>query len=102
MGGFFFVTDNNGDLATGTINVWINSGQFQQTITTGSATNFFGWVSTNGTQISTFEVFTTQAGDFPTVNDLILAQAVPEPSTYALGGLGALTLGWASRRRKRS
>jgi hypothetical protein len=106
MGGFFFVSDVAGALLTGTINVSINGGQFQQSISTGSATNFFGWVSTNGTPISTFQVAASnnQPGSFffATVNDLVLAQAVPEPSTYALGTLAALTLGFVSRRRKKS
>ena len=107
MGGYFFATNISGSLTTGTINVSINGGQFLQTISTSSATNFFGWVSPNDTPITDFQVSTTQPGTgvsyWPTANNLILAQAVPvpEPSTYALGGLAALTLSLVSRRRKR-
>lgn len=79
----------------------INGGQFLQTITTVSSTNFFGWVSPNNTPITSFNVSRGGNLGFVTVNNLILAQAVPEPSTYALGGLAALSLGLVSRRRKR-
>ncbi len=103
IGGFFFPTDLFGGVTTGTVNVSINGGQFQQSISTSSTTNFFGWVSTNGTQISSLRVIMTQPGVgsvWPTANDLVFAQAVPEPSTYALGALAAMVLGLVSRRRK--
>jgi len=95
MGGFFFVTNISGNLTNATVNVSINGGQFLQSITTNSATNFFGWVSTNGTPITSFQV--SASGLWPTVNDLVLAQAVPEPSTYALGALAAFVLCVVSR-----
>lgn len=103
MGGFFFPTDLFGSATTGTVNVSINGGLFLQSISTSSSTNFFGWVSTNGTQISSMRVIMTQPGVgsvWPTVNDLVFAQAVPEPSTYALGAVAALTIAIVSRRRK--
>ncbi|MFM7120977.1 MAG: PEP-CTERM sorting domain-containing protein, partial [Gammaproteobacteria bacterium] len=103
MGGFFFVTDVNGALAAGTINVSINGGPFQQSaefLVTGSATNFFGWVSTNGTQISTFQVVTGGSQQWPTVNNLVLAQAAPVPVPGSLGLLSVGLLGTFSARRR--
>jgi hypothetical protein len=112
MGGFFFETDSTGDVAFGEISVSINGGQFQQTVSTSSATNFFGWVSDDNTPITSFEVSmpsitifdvsTSGASRFATVNDLVFAQAVPEPSTYAMA-LAVMACGgfsmWRRRRR---
>lgn len=61
--------------------------------------SFVGFVST-GTMVSlTADIGTRDS--FVTVDNLVLAQAIPEPQTYALllAGLGALGLG--ARRRQR-
>ncbi len=94
LGGYFY--GDRGGFASASINF----GQFPLRIATASSRNFFGWVSTNGTPIRSL-AYAYEMGVHPTVGGLILAQAqiVPEPSTYALGTLAALTLGIVSRRR---
>jgi len=87
-----------------TINVSINGGQYLQTIFTNSATNFFGWVSDDGTPITSFQVVATQPAEgsiYPTVNDLVLAQAVPEPSTYCMALAGIACGGFSMWRRRK-
>ena len=100
IGGFFFLTDVLGVPTSGTISVSINGGLFTQSVTTSSATNFFGWVSTDGTQISSLSV--VPSTEFATVNDLILGKAtVPEPSSLAIFGIGAYVAGIGAVRRRR-
>ena len=112
IGGFFFVTGFAGAPISGTISASINGGLFTQSVTTGSATNFFGWVSTDGTQISSLSVsssgFTSGSSRYPTANDLIFGQAnvsdvsaVPEPTSLALFGIGAVVAGVGAARRQR-
>lgn len=105
VGGYFFDTDSTGNAQLGTISVSINGGQYAQTITTNSPTNFFGWVVNDGTPITDMKFSTlNESGplSFSTVNNLILAQAVPEPSTYALAAIATGSLGLIARRRKSS
>jgi hypothetical protein len=105
MGGFFFVTDSAVSPTSGTISVSINGGLFTQSVTTSSATNFFGWVSTDGTQISSLDVSSTTSDTYASVNDFILGQAnvsaVPEPTSLALFGIGACVAGVGAARRQR-
>ena len=103
IGGFFFLTDTAGSPTSGTISASINGGLFTQSVTTSSATNFFGWVSTDGTQISSLSVVPSTL--FATANDLIFGQAnvsaVPEPTSLALFGIGAVVAGVGAARRQR-
>ena len=102
VGGYFFSTDTSGDLISDTVSVSINGGLFAQSVSTNSATNFFGWVSTDGTPISSLRV---SASVYATVNDLILGtgtvSAVPEPSSLAIFGIGAYVAGIGAVRRRR-
>ena len=104
LGGFFFCNDFEGALTSGTISVSINGGLFLQSVSTNSAENFLGWISDDGAPITSFQVTASGAGVYPTVNDLVFAQAaaVPEPSTYSMA-LAALACGgfsvWRRRRR---
>ena len=109
MGGFFFDTDFPGNAALGEISVSINGGQFLQTVSTSSATNFFGWVSDDNTPITSFDVSTSTSDRYATVNDLVFAQAtsstVPEIAPAGMGSVLALLgggLGLLERRRRRA
>lgn len=58
-------------------------------------------VGTNGV-LSTVSAINTGSSwnTFPTTPQLVRISNVPEPSTYALGTIGALTMGYMARRRK--
>ena len=103
IGGFFFLSNEAGSPTAGTISASINGGLFTQSVFASSATNFFGWVSTDGTQISSLSVVPSAV--YATANDLILGQAnlvaVPEPTSLALFGIGACVAGVGPARRQR-
>ena len=103
IGGFFFLSNEAGSPTAGTISASINGGLFTQSVFASSATNFFGWVSTDGTQISSLSVVPSAV--YATANDLILGQAnlvaVPEPTSLALFGIGACVAGVGAARRQR-
>lgn len=89
IGGFFFVSDIDGALIPGTINASVNEGSSFQSIATNSTTNFFGFISDDGTPLTSLVAFTTETNtefSWPTVNNLIVGQAsqasqpVPEPA----------------------
>ena len=112
IGGFFFATNALSLVISDTVSASINGGLFVQSVSTNSATNFFGWVSTDGTQISSLSVsssgFTSGSSRYPTANDLIFGQAnvsdvsaVPEPTSLALFGIGAVVAGVGAARRQR-
>jgi hypothetical protein len=103
IGGFFFPSNINGALASGTINVSVNGGSSTLSTLTGSATNFFGFISDDAT-ITSLVVNTTQPQSgfvWPTVNNLIVAEPVPEPVTI-LGTLLAGSLGVAFKKKQQS
>ncbi|WP_017653236.1 PEP-CTERM sorting domain-containing protein [Fortiea contorta] len=103
IGGYFFASNVNGALTAGTINATVNGGSSSLSASTNSALNFFGFVSTDGTPLTSLETFITQPNGafiWPTVNDLIVGQAqpVPEPLTI-LGTATAAGLGVVLKRR---
>jgi hypothetical protein len=100
VGGFFFPTDLAGDVTPGTITLTLSDGT-TQVLTNPGATTFLGFVS-NGAAISTLTV-TPSGQDFTwaTVNDLIVGQAIPEPTTVAVFGLLAAGA-FGVRRRVRA
>ena len=107
VGGFFFRSDVDG-LATSTaatINVRAVD-SLGATVTRAqinpATTSFVGFVS-NGT-ISSVQVFVGTAGTgtpevWPTINDLTIAAAIPEPESYALMLAGLGLVGFLARRR---
>lgn len=108
-GADFFDSNANGlnRLLAGTVTVSAtdSSGTVSHTLTNPTPTTFLGFVS--NTQLWSVTVGAANTSRFPrqiawpTVNNLTLAAAVPEPETYMmmLGGLAALSF-IARRRRK--
>jgi len=97
IGGFFFLTDINGNpVGTGSVTVTLNDGSFL-TVTTPTPTSFVGF--TSSVPIASLTV--TPSASFATVNDFIVGLAVPEPSTYALLAAGVLLLAFRVRARSR-
>lgn len=109
VGGFFFRSNVNGlsTATAATINIRATDSLgavVTQAQVNPANTSFVGFVS-NG-NISSLQVFVgTQAtgtnGVWPTVNNLTVAAAVPEPESYALMLAGLSLVGWLARRRQR-
>lgn len=100
IGGYFFITDNPGNIINGTIDANLNSGAATFSVTTSSSTNFIGFVSTQNTPITLLSLGTNS--NWVTANDLVVGQAlaVPEPSTYALATIATGVMAYLARRRK--
>jgi hypothetical protein len=104
IGGNFFGSNLSGAFqAASVLNLVATdaSGSVTRTLTNASATSFLGFIS-DGSLLSLSLVVpsTSSSTAWPTVNNLVLASAIPEPGTWLLmlGGLGLL--GAAARRRQ--
>ena len=108
IGGNFFGSNIAGAFLAGDITLTATnaSGSMVQTLINASTSTFLGFVSSSAiTSLVVSSVQPTGAFLWPTVDNLILAEArpgsvVPEPSTYALLGTGLLFIGGISRRRR--
>jgi hypothetical protein len=109
IGGNFFATDISGAFLPGTISLTATDSfgaMSTQNIVNAGITSFLGFVCTGAlTSLVVSAVQPVNLSAFPTVNNLILAQAagpIPEPEIYAmmLAGLGLMAL--VARRRKHS
>jgi hypothetical protein len=104
VGAYVFGSDSAGEfLQRGLTAVRVSNGvdtavEFQ--FRAGTAT-YFGFVS--DTPLLSFEVKTLYGQNtaiWPTINDLTLAAAIPEPETYALMLAGLAAIGFMARRRR--
>jgi hypothetical protein len=105
VGGYFFNIDDSLNLLNRVITVTVNPGASAQSVVTGSATNFFGWLDDSGTPFTSL-VIAPGAGGFPaafaTVDDLVLGRAAPASVPGPLPLIGAATaFGFSRRLRSR-
>jgi len=103
LGGFFFSTDVSGAPSSNTdlfVTIVNETGMYTQTLVSPNAGSFFGVLSNSSISSMKVEVVTPTSGfGFPTVNNFTVA-VVPEPSTFALFGVGSAVLVLLARRRR--
>lgn len=103
-GGYIFGSDISGlFLRRGSVTVTATDASGTTTVTKRFAKedNFFGFVSDSS--LSSVTVSATsgrRAAVWPTIDNLTLAAAVPEPETYALLLSGLAVVGFIARRRR--
>lgn len=97
--------------STGSLNVWVNDGQIETLPVSGSATGgsiFFGFLLNSKTSAVNFQLNPVGgvANDGFGIDDVAFATAarsdaaIPEPGTFALLGLSAISLGLLRRDRR--
>ena len=104
VGGYFFATDIDVNLLNRSITVTANPGASTQSVVTGSATNFFGWLDDSATPFTSLAIVTNTGTPFswPTADDLVLGQAAPASVPGPLPLMGAATaFGFSRRLRSR-
>lgn len=104
VGGYFFNTDASFNVFNRVITVTANPGASAQSVVTGSATNFFGWLDDSGTPFTSLviEPGVGSPATYATVDDLVLGQAGPASVPGPLPLMGAATaFGFSRRLRSR-
>ena len=104
VGGYFFNTDQFFNVLNGVITVTANPGASAQSVVTGSATNFFGWLDDSGTPFTSLviEPGVGSPATYATVDDLVLGQAGAASVPGPLPLIGAATaFGFSRRLRSR-
>ena len=104
VGGYFFNTDFDLNVLNRVITVTANPGASAQSVVTGSATNFFGWLDDSGTPFTSL-VIVPGAGSpdaFATVDDLVLGQAAPAAQVPGPLPVLGLVVAFSFSRRLRS
>ena len=104
VGGYFFNTDFGFNVLNSVITVTANPGASAQSVVTGSATNFFGWLDYSGTPFTSL-VIVPGAGSpdaFATVDDLVLGQAAPAAQVPGPLPVLGLVVAFSFSRRLRS
>ena len=104
VGGYFFNTDLNFNVVNSVITVTAYPGASAQSVVTGSATNFFGWLDDSGTPFTSL-VIVPGAGSpdaYATVDDLVLGQAAPAAQVPGPLPVLGLVVAFSFSRRLRS
>jgi hypothetical protein len=104
VGGYFFNTESDFNVLNRVITVTANPGASAQSVVTGSATNFFGWLDDSGTPFTSLviEPGVGSPDAYATVDDLVLGQAAPASVPGPLPLMGAATaFGFSRRLRSR-
>lgn len=100
VGGYFFPTDQDGNLISGSLVLTLDDGTVH-TLVNGTPLSFVGFTTAPGQWITSLTVDAQEAGRYSTVNDLYVGQgAVPEPATGGLLAGGMLLLAALARRRR--
>ena len=101
VGGYFFNTDINFNVVNSVITVTAYPGASAQSVLTGSATNFFGWLDDSGTPFTSL-VIAPSSGFYPTVDNLVLGQAAPAAQVPGPLPVLGLVVAFSFSRRLRS
>lgn len=103
VGGYFYNTDTSFAILNRAITVTANPGSSSQSVVTGSAANFFGWIDNSGMPFTSLTIVPGAGAPsaYATVDDLILGQADPVSVPGPLPVMGAATA-FAFSRRLRS
>ena len=104
VGGYFFNTDFYFNVLNSVITVTANPGTSAQSVVTGSATNFFGWLDDSGTPFTSLVIVpgAGSPGAFATVDDLVLGQAAPAAQVPGPLPVLGLVVAFSFSRRLRS